>query len=185
MTAILTDGQHKPLKAFLIDKGKAHYSLKKNTDYAFTGLIYQLFEYEPFSSILDVDMTSGVVDLRPARNISKLTEIFGKYEYLHRVNILSPKNLKRDVELLFNMYFRFLFNGGIDEYEDDAEYAPSGCVSFLTIHQSKGMEFPVVVVGSLGNVPRARNDVLMDYIAAKYHKRPPYEPADQTKYYDF
>ena len=185
MTAILTDGQHKPLKAFLIDKGKAHYSLKKNTDYAFTGLIYQLFEYEPFSSILDVDMTSGVVDLRPARNISKLTEIFGKYEYLHRVNILSPKNLKRDVELLFNMYFRFLFNGGIDEYEDDAEYAPSGCVSFLTIHQSKGMEFPVVVVGSLGNVPRARNDALMDDIAARYHKRPPYEPADQTKYFDF
>ena len=25
----------------------------------------------------------------------------------------------------------------------------------------------------------------MDYIAAKYHKRPPYEPADQTKYFDF
>ncbi len=87
--------------------------------------------------------------------------------------------------MLFNLYFRFLYNGGIDEYEDDSEYAPSGCVSFLTIHQSKGMEFPVVVVGSLGNLPRSRNDAVMDMIAAKYHKRPPYEPIDKTKFFDF
>ena len=46
------------------------------------------------------------------------------------------------------------------EDEDDSEYAPSGCVSFLTIHQSKGMEFPIVFVDSLTNVPR------------KIHKRP-------------
>ena len=55
---------------------------------------------------------------------------------------------------LFNMYIKLLFDGGIAEYEDDEEYAPTGCVSFLTIHQSKGMEFPVVFVDSLGNVPR-------------------------------
>ena len=88
-------------------------------------------------------------------------------------------------KLLFNMYFRFLFVGGIDEYEDDTEYAPSGCVSFLTIHQSKGMEFPIVVVGSLGNVPKNRNEAIMDDIAMRYHKRPPFEPADQIKYFDF
>ena len=185
VSAILRDEQYKPLRAFLKDKGKTHYSLRKNTDYAFTGLVYQLFEYEPFTSILDTEMDSGLIDLRPARNISKLTEIFGKYEYLHRIDVFTPKKLNSDVELMFNMYFRFLFNGGIDEYEDDAEYAPSGCVSFLTIHQSKGMEFPVVVVGSLGSSPRSQNDILMDDIAARYHKRAPYEPADQTKYFDF
>lgn len=185
VSKLLREDQYKPLKAFLKDRGKVHYHLKKNTDYAFTGLIYQLFEFEPFSKILDTRIDSGLIDLRPSRNMSKLTEIFGKYEYLHRIDVLTGKRIEKDVELLFNMYFRFLFNGGIDEYEDDAEYAPSGCVSFLTIHQSKGMEFPVVVVGSLGNGPRARNDAIMDYIAAKYHKRPPYEPADQTKYFDF
>ena len=57
-------------------------------------------------------------------------------------------------EWFFNSYLRFLYDGGISEYEDDAEYAPSGCVSFLTIHQSKGMEFPIVFVDSLGNIPR-------------------------------
>ena len=48
------------------------------------------------------------------------------------------------------MYIKLLFDGGIAEYEDDEEYAPTGCVSFLTIHQSKVMEFPVVFVDSLG-----------------------------------
>lgn len=185
VSALLRNEEYKPLRAFLKDRGKAHFSLKKNTDYAFTGLIYQLFEFSPFSDILDTDIDTGLIDLRPSRNVSKLTEIFGKYEYLHRVDVFTAKRIEKDVELLFNMYFRFLFNGGIDEYEDDAEYAPSGCVSFLTIHQSKGMEFPVVVVGSLGNSPRARNDAIMDDIAARYHKRPPFEPADQTKFFDF
>ena len=26
-------------------------------------------------------------------------------------------------------------------YEDETEYAPSGCITFSTIHQAKGMEF--------------------------------------------
>lgn len=182
---LLKDPKHKPLKDFLVNRGKVHLSLEKNTDYAFTGLIYQMFEYEPFSSILNTSLDSGLIDLRPVRNISKLTEIFGKYEYLHRVDVLTSGRIKKDVELLFNMYFRFLYNGGIDEYEDDTEYAPSGCVSFLTIHQSKGMEFPIVVVGSLSNIPRNRNNAIAEYIAEKYHKRPPYEPVDRIKFFDF
>ena len=71
---------------------------------------------------------------------------------------------------------RLLYDGGINEYEDDAEYAPSGCVSFLTIHQSKGMEFPLVFVDSLSNVPRKRQRELLLEIEAKYFKRPAYEP---------
>lgn len=74
---------------------------------------------------------------------------------------------------------------GISEYEDDAEYAPSGCVSFLTIHQSKGMEFPIVFVDSLRNVPRKQTNDLMMLTEEKYFKRPAFEPYDKTKYFDF
>lgn len=58
-------------------------------------------------------------------------------------------------------------------------------MSFLTIHQSKGMEFPIVVVDSLSNVPRTRSNDLMLQIEARYFKRPAFEPYDQTKYFDF
>ena len=119
-----------------------------------------MFEFQPFAGILDTDMDVGVVDIRPARNLAKLTQIIGKFEYLHRVDVLSAdkyrgkRGIDANTELLFNLYLRLLYDGGITEYEDDSEYAPSGCVSFLTIHQSKGMEFPIVFVDSLTNVPR-------------------------------
>lgn len=172
-------------------RGKLHANLKETTDYAYSGLVYQMFEFAPFSTLLDTDMRGGVVDIRPARNIALFTQIIGKFEYLHRISVLDAteyrgqKRIDANTEYLFNLYLRLLFDGGISEYEDDAEYAPSGCVSFLTIHQSKGMEFPIVFVDSLSNVPRKAYKDLIEVVEAKYYKRPAFEPYDQTKYFDF
>lgn len=171
--------------------GKNHSRLNGTTDYAYSGLLYQLFEFQPFVKILDTTMNSGVVDVRPVRNIAALTQIIGKFEYLHRIDVLASKEYKgrrgidRDTECLFNQYLRLLFDGGITEYEDDSEYAPSGCVSFLTIHQSKGMEFPIVFVDSLSKCPRKNSNDLMIMIEERYFKRPAFEPYDVTKYFDF
>ena len=87
--------------------------------------------------------------------------------------------------LLFNMYIKLLFDGGIAEYEDDEEYAPTGCVSFLTIHQSKGMEFPIVFVDSLGNVPRKSYKDILNKIEGRYYHRETFEPYDEMKLFDF
>jgi DNA helicase II / ATP-dependent DNA helicase PcrA len=182
---MLAKPDHKKLLHWIREKGKLHCTLKINTDYAFSGLIYQLFEFKPFKNYLDLNINVGVIDLRPTRNIAMLSQIVNKYEYLHRVDVLSGKKIESDTERLFNMYLRFLFHGGIAEYEDDSEYAPSGCVSFLTIHQSKGMEFPIVVVGSLSNVPRKSIDELIIEIEEKYFKRAAFEPYDKIKYFDF
>lgn len=174
-----------PLAESLGEISDYHSFMEKNTDYAFTGLAYRIFAYEPFASMLGADVSSGVFDLRPTRNLALMTSILTKYEYLHRVDVFSPKEIQKDVELFFNMFLKLLMRGGIAEYEDDSEYAPSGCVSFLTIHQSKGMEFPIVVVGSLNNSPRAQNDGIMRGISQEYFQRPPYEPLDMIKYFDF
>ena len=80
---------------------------------------------------------------------------------------------------------RFLFEGGITEYEDDSEYAPSGCISFMTIHQSKGMEFPVVMVDSLSAVPRTQSDGVIEEIEKKYFHRPAFEAKEDIKFFDF
>ena len=153
--------------------------------------MYQLFQFQPFAGILDTEMDVGVVDIRPARNLAKLTQIIGKYEYLHHIDVLDAKEyrgkrrIEHNTEILFNQYLRLLIDGGIAEYEDDSEYAPSGCVSFLTIHQSKGMEFPIVMVDSLGNYPRKNTKDLMIRIEERYFKRQAFEPYDVTKYFDF
>lgn len=83
------------------------------------------------------------------------------------------------------MYFRFLFDGGITEYEDDSEYAPSGCVSFMTIHQSKGMEFPIVIVDSLNGTPRSSGNHLLEEIENKYFHRKVFETREDIKFFDF
>ena len=193
MTAneFLTKPENAELLKWIRRRGKVHVGLKGATDYAYCGLMYQLFEFQPFAGILDTEMDVGVVDIRPARNLAKLTQIVGKFEYLHRVDVLDAgeyrgkRRIDQNTELLFNMYLRLLFDGGITEYEDDSEYAPSGCVSFLTIHQSKGMEFPIVLVDSLTNVPRKNTNDLMMQIEERYFKRPSFEPYDVTKYFDF
>lgn len=181
----LKKSEESELKNWIREHGKRHYNLSKNTDYAFTGLMYQIFQYSPFREYLDTELNGGLIDLRPVRNLATISQIINKYEYLHRIDVFSSKNIDESVEKFFNMYLKFLFSGGIGEYEDVSEYAPSGCVSFLTIHQSKGMEFPIVVVGSLSGTPREKNNDLLEAIEKKYYKRSPFEIKKDIKYFDF
>lgn len=179
------------LRKWIRSKGREHLVLEGTTDYTYCGLLYQMFRFQPFTKLLDTGLNVGVTDIRASRNIARLTQIIAKFEYLHQINVLDSalyrgqKRIDQDTEKLFNLYLRLLYDQGIGEFEDDSEYAPSGCVSFLTIHQSKGMEFPIVFVDSLGNVPRKRTNALMLEIEKRYFKRPTFEPYESIKYFDF
>ena len=185
---ILTLPENLPLRTFLRNTGLSHLNLTGNTDYSYSGLLYYLFGFKIFADILDTDINSGVVDIRPTRNLAKFTQIIGKFEFLHDINTLNAKSINITTENLFNIYIKLLLDGGITEYEDESEYAPSGCVSFMTIHQAKGMEFPIVFVDSLYSVPRLQNDSLMSKIEVYYFNflnRPEFEPKDDIKFFDF
>ena len=183
--AELRKPENKPLLEWCRRKAKAHLNLSEPPDYAFSGLFYDLLQFPLFSQYLGDATQGGAIDSRPARNLAIFSQLLSKYEYLHGISILTPRNLDRDLQRLFNRFFRFLKDGGIDEYEDASEYAPSGCVSFMTIHQSKGLEFPVVIVGSMDAVPRKQYTDLDDLLQRKYYSKAPFEPLEQIKYYDF
>ena len=183
--AELRKPENKPLLEWCRRYAKAHLNLSEPPDYAFSGLFYELLQFPLFSQYLGDATQGGAIDSRPARNLAIFSQLLSKYEYLHGISILTPRNLDRDLQRLFNRFFRFLKDGGIDEYEDASEYAPSGCVSFMTIHQSKGLEFPVVIVGSMDTVPRKQYTDLDDLLQRKYYSKAPFEPLEQIKYYDF
>lgn len=191
--AFLDSLEGREMRKWLVKRGSEHFDLTGQTDYAISGLFYQMLAFEPFASMLATPMDTGVVDLRPARNLALLTQIIGKFEYLHKVSILSgrkgkgqsERHIDRTISQFFTRYLRLLLEGGIGEYEDDSEYAPSGCVSFLTIHQSKGMEFPIVFVDSLHSLPRKEKENIAKQVVEKYSPRESFEPEDQIKYYDF
>jgi len=174
------------IRPWLVNIAKTHIRLSENTNYAFSGLFYQLLQFPTFSRFLGEDVAhSGVRDSRPARNLSKFSRILNKFEYLYRVIVLQPERLEKDLLIFFNTFMRFLFEGGIGEYEDESEYAPSGCVSMMTIHQSKGLEFPVVIVGSLDASPRKQHSDLDLLLQQTFDEREPFEPWERTKTFDF
>lgn len=177
--------ENEQLKIFIRNTGMSHMNLFSNTDYAFTGLLYKLFEFDPFREYLEIDLNNGLIDQRPIRNISILTQMIARFDYLQHIDVFTPKRVMKDVETFFNTYLRFLIDGGMGEYEDETEYAPSGCITFSTIHQAKGMEYPIVIVDSLGNVPRDRNNIRLNEIEEKYYHRKSFEPKEYIKYYDF
>ena len=185
-----TDELRKPENRPLLDwarpLAKRHMALAQNTDYAFSGLFYQLLQFPLFSRFLAEEALQGVDKGRAARNLGTFSKLLTKFEYLHYVNVLNPEYLTKNLRNLFNQFLRFLQDGGIGEYEDEAEYAPKGCVSFLTIHQSKGLEFPIVVCGSLEAVPRKQYSAL-DVVLEDggYLSKERFEPLDRIKNFDF
>lgn len=176
--------ENKDLLVWCKEKARNHVTLSNNLDYAFSGLFYQLIQFDLFSDLLS-DNVFSVKDSREVRNISLFSKLLTKFEYLHHISVFTKKNIGDSVVRFFNQYVRFLLQGGIDEYEDDSEYAPSGCVSFLTIHQSKGLEFPIVIVGSLEATPRKQYTELDELLQNGFYQKPPFEPIDRTKVYDF
>ena len=166
---------------------KKHLTLIENTNYAFSGLFYELLQFPLFSHYLDENLLKqkGITNSRAMRNLAIFSQVLAKFEYLDNINVFTSKYLDIYLKKLFNLFFRFLKDGGIDEYEDEAEYAPSGCVSFLTIHQSKGLEFPVVIVGSLEAVPYRQDTELGGILENNYYHRPPFEPLTEIKFFDF
>ena len=148
-------------------------------------IFYRFMAYAPFKEYLSADLQGNVLKTRAARNLSEISRLLSRFSHLHGMHSITFINSVELPELLFNVFFRCLFIDGFGEYEDDSEYAPKGCVTFMTIHQSKGLEFPVVIVGSLGNTPRHNSDYLMTSLENRFFHRPPFEPNSNIRFFDF
>lgn len=177
--------ENKELIRWVLAMQKNHCPLTEATNYGFTSLVYQLFQFPFFARFLQVDLDANKTDLRAAYNIGTLTNLISKFEYLNSVTVFTPKNIESMLKSFFNYYLRFLVQGGLSEFEDFDETLPSGCVSFMTIHQSKGLEFPITIVGSMNAVPAKSYTDLDEILQREYYHKPIYEPLEQTKYFDF
>lgn len=166
-------------------KSKYHLAFTGKTTYAFATLIYQMLEYPLFAKFIDTDLKGNKADLRPAYNVALLTNILFKFEFLYNITVITKKDYTQTLRNLFNTYLRYIQDGGLEEYEGYDEYAPSGCISFMTIHQAKGLEFPVVFVDSLNGVPRKENDDIKTILQQKYFIKPQFEPLDRIHVFDF
>lgn len=159
--------------------------LSEESNESFLDIFYKILSYKPFKNYLSADMNDIILATKAARNLSEFSRMIAKFSDMYDMHLLDQKNKVSLPERFFNEYLKYLYIDGVGEYEDISEYAPHGCVSFMTIHQSKGLEFPVVVVGSLNNIPKHNTDVLMYQAENRFFHRAPFEPLSDIKYFDF
>jgi DNA helicase-2/ATP-dependent DNA helicase PcrA len=131
--------EHADLRKWMGYRRREHGGLAEETDYAFSGLFYQLLAFPIFANFVDGTAAhDGVRNSRAARNLATVSRLLTRFESWHGMTVLSPRFIESNLRNLFANYLRFLFDGGIDEFEDETDFAPPGCVSFMTIHQAKG-----------------------------------------------
>ncbi len=159
----------------------------ESIDYSLSNLFYNLLSFPLFAKYLNVELNLSVKDLRATYNVSQFSKILSKFEFIKNVTTINAENIESISKYFFNSFLRFLYRGGIEEFNDFDEYAPKGSISFLTIHQSKGLEFPIVVVASLNSVPKnsSEKETNLDNQLFRLSKRERYEPIDKIKYFDF
>jgi len=129
------------------------YIIKRVTslDWSLLDLFYRLTGFAHFKAMFD--LAESGEDEGPVCNLSLITQYLARFvdEF---IPMLTADLL---VDGMFHrvFYFSFLFSIyrlGESEYEDAEDPFPKGRIPFLTVHQSKGLEFPVVILGN----PRRR-----------------------------
>lgn len=173
------------LRKWLGEVSKLFQNLQRGSSYRLSSLLYECFQFPILARYLDVDLNSKSIDQRAAFNLAILTQIITKFEANERITVIHPRNLQRVLISFFGFFLRFLRQGGMEEFEDFDMVTPSGSVTFMTVHQAKGLEFPITVVGSLEGVPRKQYSELDLSLEKENLIRPSFEPLSETKYYDF
>ncbi len=121
-------------------------------DWGVLDLFYRLCGFDHFRAMFD--LAERGEDEGPICNLSLISQYLERFIDEYGPILTAP--LLRDnglARLLFGSYLFALYRRGESEYEDAEDPFPKGRIPFLTIHQAKGLEFPVVVLGN------ARKDI--------------------------
>jgi len=135
---------------------------------------YKLLAFEPFSTFVQNENC--------ARNLAILSQLLNTFQNYYHYTVVTFQNREYIRYHLFNSFFRLLYDGGINEYEDPDQPFPKGHVQIMTIHQAKGLEFSVVVVGSLDK--QLSSGKAIDRDLQPYYQRPPFEPENRITHFD-
>jgi DNA helicase-2/ATP-dependent DNA helicase PcrA len=127
------------------------YVVKRATsiDWSVLDLFYRLCGFDRLRAMFDAAGRQEDPDEGPVANLSLLSQYLGRFMD-RRAPIITGELLQDGgfTRLFFASYLFALWRRGESEYEDADDPFPKGRIPFLTIHQSKGLEFPVVVLGN-------------------------------------
>ncbi|MGA1795499.1 MAG: ATP-dependent DNA helicase [bacterium] len=138
----------------------------KTLDRRLADYFYDFLANEPFVGFIGNE--------NRARNLATFSHLLNVFQTYYHYSVITARNREHLRLHFFHSFVRLLYEGGINEYEDPDNPIPRGHVQVMTIHQAKGLEFPVVIVGSLSVQLSSPKDV--DATLGMLYKRPPFEP---------
>ncbi len=148
--------------------------LQGNLKKGIVDLFYEILAYKPFSDWKE--------DPVAARNLAIFSDLLTKFQDYYKLPVILGTNIEALRLKLFSSFLYAMRENGLDEYEDPRDIFPFGYVQVMTIHQSKGLEFPVVVVGSLNKRPRA--ETAIDRELEPFSRKKEFEPYDSVRLFD-
>lgn len=146
----------------------------QSLDFRPADYFYRLLAFDPFTGLLKNE--------NRARNLAIFSQLLNAFQNYYHYNIVTYGNREYLRLNLFNSFLRLLYEGGINEYEDPDRPFPKGHVQVMTIHQAKGLEFPVVVVGSLSKQLSTTKGIDRDL--SPFYRREPFEPENRITLFD-
>src|SRR5262249_25386697 len=136
----------------------------RNWDANLQELAYYLISLEPFSTW----QQDAVRRVRLGK-ITKLLEAYSSMPILDPATGLSRQGVSRGfmrvstqhpgeldagrLSSFYHLFLGYVLTAGFDDEEDEDVIVPTGMVPVMTMHQSKGLEFPFVFVGHMGENP--------------------------------
>ena len=117
-----------------------------------------------------------------ARNLAIFSQLLNVFQNYYHYTVVTYRNREYIRFHFFNSFIRLLHDGGINEYENPDQPFPKSHVQVMTIHQAKGLEFPVVVVGSLS--VQLSSPKQIDRELAPFYHRPTFEPEGRITLFD-
>ncbi|MEX1243808.1 MAG: ATP-dependent DNA helicase [Thermoanaerobaculia bacterium] len=136
-----------------------------------------------FYLLLGVEPFAGAAkNENQARRLAIFSQLLNTFQSYYHYTVVTHRNRDFLRLALFNSFFRLLHDGGINDYEDPDQPFPKGHVQVMTIHQAKGLEFPVVVVGSLATQLSSPKEI--DRNLGGFYQRPAFEPENRITLFD-
>lgn len=152
------------IKSKEMDKLVSYFRNKK--DIGLTEILYKSFSLKILKEILDKKLGSIEND-RALNNIGIFSRKLSEYE-----QIFDKNDSDYYFEFIYGYIFYFYKTNSIREFE--ALNQSYEAINFMTIHNSKGLEFDVVFVSGLNDYPRGDHPRLLEYYSYKENdnKRP-------------
>ena len=144
----------------------------------FTDLFYALLSVEPFSALVKNK------DEKAVYNLGKFSRLMHIFENFYHYDNLNRDNLEDISSTFFNRFLCLLQKDGDNESEDPDVSFPKGYMPIMTIHQAKGLEFPVVIVGGLDRKV-SNGDSIDDRRLRQFYLRPHKERENLAPTFDF